>query len=177
VNAYDWRILRAKPFLVCLSGSGLLKPKHKILRRDIAGRVEAVGRNVKQFQPDDEVFGTIRGGFAEYVCAREEALVLKPANLSFEEAAAVPMAAVTALQGLRDKGQIQPGQISASRDLAGLVGLAVHPLPGFLYCHEAYLPKRSLFPSFTVSVAPPHLQTVAKQGMPIPVASQNVLSF
>src|SRR5437588_5417444 len=110
VNAGDWHLLRAKPFLMRLMGYGLLKPKNSILGSDIAGRVEAVGRNVTQFQQDDEVFGNIRGGFAEYVCAREDALVLQPANLSFEEAAAVPMAAVTALQGLRDKGQIQPGQ-------------------------------------------------------------------
>src|ERR1700687_5294552 len=80
VNAADWHIMRGKPFLVRLMGFGLLKPKYKILGADIAGRVEAVGRNVKQFQPGDEVFGNIRGGFAEYVCAREDALVLKPAN-------------------------------------------------------------------------------------------------
>ncbi len=122
VNAADWHILRGKPFLVRLMGFGLLKPKNKILGSDIAGRVEAVGRNVKQFQPGDEVFGTIRGGFAEYVCAREDALALKPANLSFEEAAAVPMAAVTALQGLRDKGQIQPGQKVLINGASGGVG-------------------------------------------------------
>ena len=109
VNAGDWHLLRGKPFLIRLMGFGLLKPKNKILGADIAGRVEAVGRNVKQFQPGDEVFG-MGGGFAEYVCKREDRLALKPANMSFEEAAAVPMAAVTALQGLRDKGQIQPGQ-------------------------------------------------------------------
>ena len=122
VNAADWHILRGKPFLVRLMGFGLLKPKHKILGSDIAGRVEAVGRNVKQFQPGDEVFGNMRGGFAEYICAREDALVLKPANLSFEEAAAVPIAAVTALQGLRDKGQIQPGQKVLINGASGGVG-------------------------------------------------------
>ncbi len=122
VNASDWHVLRGKPFLVRLMGFGLLKPKNKILGADIAGRVEAVGRNVKQFQPDDEVFGTIKGGFAEYVCARENALALKPANMSFEEAAAVPMAAVTALQGLRDKGQIQPGQKVLINGASGGVG-------------------------------------------------------
>jgi NADPH:quinone reductase-like Zn-dependent oxidoreductase len=115
-NARDWRLLRADPFLVRLMGGGLLKPKHNTLGSDIAGRVEAVGGNVKQFQPGDEVFGDLSGGgfggggFAEYVCARENALVSKPADMTFEEAAAVPMAAVTALQGLRDKGRIQPGQ-------------------------------------------------------------------
>jgi NADPH:quinone reductase-like Zn-dependent oxidoreductase len=122
VNAADWHILRGKPFLVRLMGFGLLKPKNKILGSDIAGRVEAVGRNVKQFQPGDEVFGDIRGGFAEYVCAREDALVLKPANISFEEAATVPVSAVTALQGLRDKGQIQPGQKVLINGASGGVG-------------------------------------------------------
>jgi len=113
VNDWDWGLLRGKPFMNRLF-FGLLKPKIKILGVDIAGRVEAVGRNVKQFQPGDEVFGDISGcgwgGFAEYVCARENALVLKPASMTFEEVAAVPQAAVLALQGLRDKGQIQPGQ-------------------------------------------------------------------
>lgn len=113
VNAADLHLLRADPFLIRLS-SGLLKPKNQILGSDIAGRVEAVGRNVKQFKPGDDVFGDISadgwGGFAEYACARENALVLKPANLSFEEAAAIPMAAVTALQGFHYAGQVQPGQ-------------------------------------------------------------------
>ena len=124
-NAADLHLLRADPFLIRLS-SGLLKPKNTILGSDIAGRVEAVGRNIKQFKPGDEVFGDISadgwGGFAEYVCAREDALVLKPANLSFEEAAAVPMAAVTALQGLRTKGQIQPGQKVLINGASGGVG-------------------------------------------------------
>jgi len=113
VNDWDWGLLRGKPFVNRLL-FGLLKPKIKILGVDIAGQVEAVGRNVKQFQPGDEVFGDISGcgwgSFAEYVCARENALALKPASMTFEEAAAVPQAAVLALQGLRDKGQIQPGQ-------------------------------------------------------------------
>src|SRR5947208_3886828 len=114
VNAGDWHLLRAKPFLMRFMGFGLIKPKHTILGSDIAGRVEVVGRNVKQFQSGDEVFGNTAkygfGGFAEYVSVPEEALVLKPTTLSFEEAAAVPQAALTALQGLRDKGHIQPGQ-------------------------------------------------------------------
>jgi len=114
VNAPDWRNLRANPFFVRLS-NGLLKPKNKMLGVDVAGRIEAVGRNVKQFQPGDEIFGDLYeyglGAFAEYTCMPEEgALAIKPANLTYEEAAAVPSAAVTALQGLRDKGQIQPGQ-------------------------------------------------------------------
>jgi len=126
VNAYDWHLLRADPFLVRLMGGGLLKPKNQILGADIAGRVEVVGRKVKQFQPGDEVFGDISGcgsgGFAEYVSVPENALALKPANITFEEAAAVPMAAVTALQGLRDKGQIQPGQKVLINGASGGVG-------------------------------------------------------
>src|SRR5581483_1813254 len=125
VNAADWHLLRGNPFLLRLF-SGLLQPKQKILGADVAGRVEAVGRNVKQFQPGDEVFGDLsecgRGGFAEYVCARENALVLKPVNLTFEEAAAAPLAGVTALQGLREKGQIKPGQQVLIQGASGGVG-------------------------------------------------------
>ena len=125
-NAADLHLLRADPFLIRLS-SGLLKPKSEILGSDIAGRVEAIGNNVKEFKLGDEVFGDISaggwGGFAEYVCAREDALVLKPVKLSFEDAAAVPMAAVTALQGLRSKGQIQPGQRVLINGASGGVGL------------------------------------------------------
>jgi NADPH:quinone reductase-like Zn-dependent oxidoreductase len=125
-NYADWALLTGKPFLVRLIAGGLRKPKNKILGADIAGWVEAVGKNVKQFQPGDEVFGDISecgwGGFAEYVCARENALALKPANISFEEAAAVPLAAVTALQGIRDKGQIQPGQKVLINGASGGVG-------------------------------------------------------
>jgi NADPH:quinone reductase-like Zn-dependent oxidoreductase len=111
VNASDGEFLRGSPLYTRIWG--LLKPKYKILGSDIAGRVEAVGRNVTQFQQGDAVFGDILecwGGFAEYVCAPENALILKPASMTFEEAAAVPQAAGVALQGLRDKGQIQPGQ-------------------------------------------------------------------
>ncbi|MBC2727788.1 NAD(P)-dependent alcohol dehydrogenase [Desulfosporosinus sp.] len=126
VNYADWGFMRGKPFLVRLMGSGLFKPKNKILGADIAGRVEAVGRNIKQFQPGDEVFGDLSacgwGGFAEYVSAPENALVLKPTNISFEEASAVPLAAVTALQGIRDKGQIQPGQKVLINGASGGVG-------------------------------------------------------
>jgi NADPH:quinone reductase-like Zn-dependent oxidoreductase len=125
VNAADLHLLRADPFLVRLS-SGFLKPKHTTLGSDIAGRVEAVGSNVTQFKPGDEVFGDISacgwGGFAEYVCVRENALVLKPTNLSFEQAAAVPMAAVTALQGIRHAGQIRPGQKILINGASGGVG-------------------------------------------------------
>ncbi len=123
VNQYDWHFLTADIFLIRLMGGGLLKPKDTKLGADVAGRVEAVGKNVRQFQPGDEVFGDIgHGGFAEYACAPESRLALKPANLSFEEAAAVPMAALTALQGLRDTGQIQPGQKVLINGAAGGVG-------------------------------------------------------
>lgn len=126
VNAADWRMMRADPFLARLYG-GLFKPtRFQILGCDIAGRVEAVGRNVRQFKPGDEVFGDTFasgfGGFAEYTCARENEVVAKPANLSFEEAAAVPLAAMTALHGLRDKGQIRPGQKVLINGASGGVG-------------------------------------------------------
>lgn len=124
-NAADIHLLRADPFLIRLS-SGLLKPKNRILGSDIAGRVEAVGRNIKEFKPGDDVFGDISadgwGGFAEYVCVHENTLVLKPANLSFAEAAAVPMAAVTALQGFHYAGQVQPGQKVLINGASGGVG-------------------------------------------------------
>ncbi len=123
--AGDWHLLRAKPFLFRFA-CGLLKPKHKILGAAVAGHVEAVGRNVKQFQPGEEVFGDLSrsgfGAFAEYVSVPENALALKPTSLTFEETAAVPVSAVTALQGLRDKGQIQPGQKVLINGASGGVG-------------------------------------------------------
>jgi len=126
LNAADLHLLTADVFLVRLMAGGLFKPKHKILGADVAGRVEAVGKNVKQFKPGDEVFGDIFkwgfGGLAEYACVSEDALVLKPTNLSFEEAAAVPLAALTALHGLRDKGQIKPEQKVLINGASGGVG-------------------------------------------------------
>ena len=102
--------------------AGLLKPKPTRLGADLAGQVEAVGRNVTQFKPGDQVFGVCRGAFAEYVCATEDKLALKPANISFEDAAAVTVAAITALQGLRDKGDIQRGQKVLVDGASGGVG-------------------------------------------------------
>ncbi|MCH7574931.1 MAG: NAD(P)-dependent alcohol dehydrogenase [Candidatus Marinimicrobia bacterium] len=126
VNSWDWDLLRGTPFLVRLVSFGLLKPKYETPGADISGRVEAVGRNAKQFQPGDEVFGDLSGsgwgGFAEYVCAPENLLALKPSGITFEEAAAVPQAALLALQGLRDKGQIQPGQKVLINGAGGGVG-------------------------------------------------------
>jgi NADPH:quinone reductase-like Zn-dependent oxidoreductase len=127
INARDWRFMRANPFFIRLVPGGFLQPKNKILGADVAGRVEAVGRNVRQFKPGDEVFGylpssTGRGTFAEYVCAEENLITLKPANLTFEQAATVPEAAMTALQGLRDNGNIQPGQKVLINGASGGVG-------------------------------------------------------
>jgi NADPH:quinone reductase-like Zn-dependent oxidoreductase len=125
VNYSEWAFVRGKPFISRL-WSGLLKPKYKIPGADVAGRVEAVGVNVKQFQPGDEVFGELAlfglGAFAEYVSVPENALVLKPANISFEEAAAVPYTAITALHGLRDNGLIQPGQKVLINGASGGIG-------------------------------------------------------
>jgi NADPH:quinone reductase-like Zn-dependent oxidoreductase len=124
VNALDWRLMRGAPYIVRIL-FGLRKPK--IARpgragRDVAGQVEAVGRNVTQFKPGNEVFGVCPGAFAEYACANEGKLALKPANISFEDAAAVPVAAITALQGLRDKGRIQRGQKVLVDGASGGVG-------------------------------------------------------
>jgi NADPH:quinone reductase-like Zn-dependent oxidoreductase len=121
VNPYDWHFMRGTPYFVRIP-AGLLKPKDRRLGVDVAGWVEAVGRSVTKFKPGDEVFGVSRGAFAEYACASESALVMKPANVTFEQAASVPIAALTALQGLRDKGQIQPGQKVLINGAAGGVG-------------------------------------------------------
>jgi NADPH:quinone reductase-like Zn-dependent oxidoreductase len=126
VNAGDWHLMRGDPFLTRLMFGGILKPKIQILGMDIAGQVEAVGKDVTQFQVGDEVFGDLSesgfGGFAEYVCAPEAALALKPTNISFEQAATVPCAALTALQGLRDCGQIKSGQKVLINGASGGVG-------------------------------------------------------
>ncbi|MGA5691616.1 NAD(P)-dependent alcohol dehydrogenase [Cytobacillus pseudoceanisediminis] len=125
VNYGNLVLLRGKPYLARFA-YGLLRPKHTIPGGDIAGQVEAVGKEVTQFQPGDNVFGDLSGcgwgGFAEYVSVPEKALALKPANISFEEAAAVPMAGVTALQALRDKGNIHAGQKVLIYGASGGVG-------------------------------------------------------
>jgi NADPH:quinone reductase-like Zn-dependent oxidoreductase len=121
VNPLDRYLLRGAPLIRLIPG--LRTPKHQIPGADIAGRVEAVGKNVRQFLPGDEVFGAKGvGGFAQYVCAIEDKLAVKPANCSFEDAASVPVAAITALQGLRDKGRIQPGQKVLIYGASGGVG-------------------------------------------------------
>ncbi len=113
--------MKGGPYIVRIL-LGLLGPKIKRPGRDVAGQVEAVGRNVTQFKPSDEVFGTCRGALAEYVCTSESAVVMKPDNVTFEQAASVPVAALTALQSLRDKGQIQRGQKVLVNGAAGGVG-------------------------------------------------------
>lgn len=124
INAWDWDLLRGKPFLTRIGG--LWKPKYNILGADIAGRVKAVGKHIHQFQPGDEVMGDLSGcgwgGFAEYVCVPEKALVPKPPGMTFEAAAAIPQAAVLALQGLRYKGTIQKGQKVLINGAGGGVG-------------------------------------------------------
>jgi NADPH:quinone reductase-like Zn-dependent oxidoreductase len=122
LNALDWHLLSADIFLVRLMG-GLRKPKDQRLGHDLAGRVEAVGSKVTQFQPADEVFGTGTGAFAEYACAPETTVVLKPTTMKFETAAALPVAGLTALQGLRNHGQIQPGQKVLIQGASGGVGM------------------------------------------------------
>ncbi len=117
-----WHLMTGLPYLVRIMGYGLRAPKTRVRGRDVAGTVEAVGKNVTQFQPGDEVFGICEGSFAEYACAREDKLAPQPANLTFEQAAAVPISAITALQGLRDKGKVQPGQKVLIIGAAGGVG-------------------------------------------------------
>lgn len=125
LNAADWRLLRADPFFIRFE-EGLFSPNTQILGADIAGQVEAVGSAVTHVKVGDEVFGDMSacgfGGLAEYVCASEKALAIKPASISFEEASAVPMAAGTALQGLRDKGKIKAGQSVLINGASGGVG-------------------------------------------------------
>ena len=125
INSWDWDMLTGRPLEYRLF-FGLLRSKYKILGCDIAGRVEAVGRNIKQFNPGDLVFGDLCqgswGGFAEYVCARENELTLKPENMTFEEAAATPQAGVLALQGLCDKREIKPGEQILINGAGGGVG-------------------------------------------------------
>jgi NADPH:quinone reductase-like Zn-dependent oxidoreductase len=125
VNAADWHVLRGKP-LFSRATLGLLRPKHQILGGDVAGRVEAVGDGVIRFKPGDEVYANLLdhgyGGFAEYVAVPVSVMSLKPAQLSFEEAAAVPMAATTALQGLRHHGELRPGQRVLINGATGGVG-------------------------------------------------------
>lgn len=121
VNALDWHFMRGDPYLARLS-LGFGGPKITIRGRDFAGRVTAVGKNVTRFRPGDEVFGEADGTFAEYVCAKQNEMGMKPVNLSFEQAAAMPMAGNTALMGLRDVANVQPGQRVLLNGASGGVG-------------------------------------------------------
>jgi NADPH:quinone reductase-like Zn-dependent oxidoreductase len=123
VNPLDWHFVEGIPYVMRAMGVGLRKPKDTRLGVDFAGTVEAVGKNVTRFKPGDEVFGGRTGAFADYVCVRESrAVALKPANITFEQAASVPIAAITALQGVRDKGKVQPGQKVLINGASGGVG-------------------------------------------------------
>ena len=122
LNPLDWHYMRGTPYIMRME-TGLRKPKVTRLGVDFAGTVEAVGKNVTQFKPGDDVFGGRTGAFAEYVTVRQDrSVVLKPRNLTFEQAASVPVAAITALQGLRDKGNVQPGQKVLINGASGGVG-------------------------------------------------------
>ena len=124
INDWDWGLMQGTPFVNRML-NGLLRPKRKVLGSDIAGRIEAVGKKVQNFKPGDEVYGDLSnfwGGFAEYVCARENLLALKPSEMTFEQAAAIPQAAMLAVQGLLDKGRLQKGQKLLINGAGGGVG-------------------------------------------------------
>jgi len=122
LNLGDWHAMRGRPYIIRLMGLRLRRPKDRLLGGDVSGRVEAVGKNVTEFRPGDEVFGMSIRTLAEYVAVRDIGLVRKPANVTFEQAAAVPIAAITALQGLRDVGGIRPGQEVLINGASGGVG-------------------------------------------------------
>src|SRR5437016_6654144 len=123
VNPYDWHFVEGTPKIMRAMGVGLRKPKDTRLGVDFAGTVEAVGKNGTQIKSGDEVFGGRDGAFAEYICPRtDRAVALKPANITFEQAASVNIAGITALQALRDKGKVQPGQTVLINGASGGVG-------------------------------------------------------
>src|SRR5215472_9452963 len=125
INPYDWHNMRGQPYVARLmpGGMGLRSPKLRILGCDMAGQIEAVGQNVTGFSPGDQVYALLpQGGFAEYVSVQQNLLAPKPKNLSYEQAAAVPMAAITALLGLRDQGRLRPGQKVLVTGASGGVG-------------------------------------------------------
>ncbi len=127
-----WHMMAGLPYLIRIAGFGLRTPKNPVRGYDVAGRVEAVGENVSRFQPGDEVFGTCRGSFAEYACARADRLAPKPASLTFEQAAAVPISGYAALQAVRDQGKVRPGQRVLVIGAGGGVGtFAVQLAKGF----------------------------------------------
>ncbi|MEO0808705.1 MAG: NAD(P)-dependent alcohol dehydrogenase, partial [Cyanobacteria bacterium J06643_4] len=136
VHAGDWHLMRGNPFLIRLMTGGVLKPKVTTIGTDVSGRVEAVGKDVQQFRLGDEVFGDLSecgfGAFSEYISVPENALVHKPANLSFEESATVPVSGLAALQALRDCGEVQSGQRVLINGASGGVGsFAIQLAKGF----------------------------------------------
>lgn len=131
INPYDWHQMTGKPLLMRIGG-GIKKPKSNRLGLDVSGVVESVGNNIRNLSVGDEVFGCAEGAYAEYVCAKEDTLVKKPANISFEQAAAVPVGALTALQGLRDHGQLKPGQHVLVNGASGGVGTYAVQLAKYL---------------------------------------------
>jgi NADPH:quinone reductase-like Zn-dependent oxidoreductase len=122
INPADWHILRGDPYVARLMGVGLTKPKTPVAGSDAAGVVETAGANVRALRPGDEVLGFLRGAFAEYACAAEDKVVPKPASLTFEQAAAIPIAATTALRGMRDVGEVKAGQRVLVNGAGGGVG-------------------------------------------------------
>ena len=142
VNPLDWHFMEGTPYLGRLPAFGLLKPKVERLGVDYAGTVEAVGKNITQFKPGDEVFGNHFGAFAEYVVASDKGMALKPASLTFEQAASLPVAALTALQALRDTGKIQPGQKVLINGASGGVGTFAVQLAKQT-CRETLVPSCS----------------------------------
>ncbi|MGI8335715.1 NAD(P)-dependent alcohol dehydrogenase [Actinomadura scrupuli] len=122
LNPYDWHMLRGDPLIARLMGVGLTRPKVRVAGIDAAGRVEAVGANVRDLRPGDEVLGFCPGAFAEYARAAADQVVPKPASLTFEQAAAIPMAAATALRGIRDVGEVRPEHRVLVNGAAGGVG-------------------------------------------------------
>lgn len=148
VNNWDWDRLTGRPYLYRLL-SGISKPKLQILGADVAGKIEAVGENVKQFKIGDEVFGDLSdgnwGAFAEYVCAKENALIHKPESMTFEQAAAIPQAGVMAMQGLMDQKQLQPGQSVLMNGAGGGVGSFVIQLAKALNLHVTAVDSAAKF--------------------------------
>jgi NADPH:quinone reductase-like Zn-dependent oxidoreductase len=134
VNPADWHFIRGTPSPIRIV-AGLIAPKSRHLGIDVAGVVETVGRNITTFKPGDEVFGTAKGSFAEYACASQSTLALKPENLTWEQAASVPIAGITALQGLRDKGKVLPGQHVPINGAAGGVGTFAVQIAKSLQAH------------------------------------------
>src|SRR5881392_2899659 len=123
INPLDWHFIEGRPYIMRGMMGGMRKPKNPRLGVDYSGTVEAVGKNVTQFKPGDEVFGNTIGAFAEYLCPRaDRAVAMKPANITFEQAAGIPVAGLTALQGLRDHGKVQPGQKVLINGASGGVG-------------------------------------------------------